>query len=81
MIFGFSPESPQCSRAGCAADATMSVIWRNPKIHGPERRKVWLACDEHATYLHDFLASRAFPVIVEQGIVDGSTTILPEVSA
>ena len=81
MIFTLSPDSPQCSRAGCLADATQSVVWRNPRIHGAERRKVWLACDEHADYLRDFLASRAFPVVVERGVVDGSTTDLPEVNA
>jgi len=81
MILGFSPDSPQCSRAGCAADASFSVVWRNPRIHGPERRKVWLACDEHAEYLRDFLASRAFPVVVEPGVVDGSATTLPEAAA
>lgn len=81
MIFTLSPDSPQCSRAACTADARMSVVWRNPRIHGPERRKVWLACDEHAEYLCDFLASRAFPVVIEDGIVDGSTTTLPEATA
>jgi len=81
MIFGFSPDSPQCSRAACTADARSSVVWRNPRIHGPERRKVWLACDEHAPYLRDFLASRAFPVTVVDGIVDGSGIELPEVNA
>jgi len=81
MIFGLSPDSPQCSRAGCTADASLSVVWRNPRIHGPERRKVWLACEEHAEYLRDFLASRAFPVVVERGVVDGSATALPEAAA
>lgn len=38
--------------------------WRNPRIHGPERVKVWLACDEHVGYLRDYLASRDFPVEV-----------------
>ena len=38
--------------------------WRNPRIHGPERVKVWLACDEHRDWLRDYLASREFPVEV-----------------
>lgn len=54
----------RCSRAGCRADATWSVGWRNPRIHGPERVKLWLACNEHRTFLEDYLASRAFPVLV-----------------
>ncbi len=53
---------PQCSRADCKAAPTQQVIWRNPNIHAPNRQKVWLACDEHAAFLHDYLASRAFPV-------------------
>lgn len=81
MILGLNPDSPQCSRAECRADAEVSVVWRNPKIHGPDRRKVWLACAEHADYLRDFLASRAFPVTVVDGVVDGSGVALPEASA
>jgi len=46
---------PICSRAGCSQMATTTVNWRNPRIHTPERVKVWLACDEHADYLHDYL--------------------------
>lgn len=54
----------RCSRAACAADAVLAVNWRNPRIHGPERVKVWLACEEHVEYLRDYLASRDFPVAV-----------------
>ncbi len=53
-----------CSRAGCAADAAWNVNWRNPRIHGADRVKVWLACDEHVDYLRDYLATRDFPVVV-----------------
>ncbi|MBN9214371.1 MAG: hypothetical protein ABS62_08565 [Microbacterium sp. SCN 70-200] len=53
-----------CSRAGCRADAAWQVIWRNPRIHTPDRRKIWAACDEHVTYLRDYLAARDFPVEV-----------------
>jgi hypothetical protein len=56
--------TPRCSRAACAADAVWSVNWRNPRIHGPDRVKVWLACDEHVSFLRDYLASRDFPVSV-----------------
>lgn len=54
----------RCSRAGCEAVATAAVNWRNPKIHAPDRVKVWLGCDEHRDYLRDFLEARNFPVTV-----------------
>ncbi|MGB4778729.1 hypothetical protein [Microbacterium sp.] len=56
--------APQCSRAGCRANATWQVVWRNPRIHTADRRKVWTACDAHVTFLHDYLAARDFPVEV-----------------
>ena len=34
--------------------------WNNPKLHTPDRRKVWLACDEHRESLSQFLAARGF---------------------
>lgn len=58
------PSEPTCSRAGCRSSATAAVNWRNPKIHGPERVKVWLACDEHTDFLAEYLRSRDFPVLV-----------------
>jgi len=54
-----------CSRAGCRELATWRVLWRNPRIHTPDRTKVWLACDEHVSYLREHLAARSFPVAVE----------------
>ncbi|MCO7202536.1 hypothetical protein NH287_03305 [Microbacterium sp. CnD16-F] len=56
--------SPQCSRAGCHADAQWQVVWRNPRIHSADRRKVWTACPDHVGFLRDYLASRSFPVEV-----------------
>ncbi|MDP5225812.1 MULTISPECIES: hypothetical protein [Arthrobacter] len=49
-----------CSRKGCRAGATWSILWNNPRIHPPERRKIWLACDEHRGWLQDYLQQRAF---------------------
>ncbi|MEI2713085.1 MAG: acetone carboxylase [Nocardioides sp.] len=49
-----------CSAKGCAAAALWELRWNNPKIHTPERRKVWLACDEHLPSLTDFLSARGF---------------------
>lgn len=54
-----------CARAGCRADARWQVVWRNPRIHAADRRKIWLACDDHVSYLRDYLAARDFPVQVE----------------
>lgn len=59
-----SGPAPVCSRAGCSSPATSTVNWRNPRIHSLDRVKVWHACDEHADYLRDYLATRNFPVIV-----------------
>ncbi|KXZ61449.1 hypothetical protein DEU37_1752 [Microbacterium sp. AG790] len=53
-----------CSRTGCRAPASWQVQWRNPRIHSPERRKIWTACDDHVAYLRDYLAARDFPVHV-----------------
>ncbi len=49
-----------CSAKGCTAPAAWSLRWNNPRIHGPERRKSWLACEEHRSSLSDFLAARGF---------------------
>lgn len=61
-----------CSRAGCRADATWHVVWRNPRIHAADRRKIWAACDEHVAYLRDYLAARDFPVSVEAFTAEAS---------
>jgi hypothetical protein len=37
----------------------------NPKLHTPDREKVWAACDEHKQPLADFLAVRSFLKRVE----------------
>ena len=55
---------PICSRAECRATATWNVNWRNPRIHTADRVKVWLACDDHAAYLRDYLEARDFPVLL-----------------
>ena len=49
-----------CSAKGCQAPAVHELRWNNPKLHTPDRRKVWLACDEHRQSLSDFLAARNF---------------------
>lgn len=49
-----------CSAKGCQAEARWQLVWNNPKIHTPDRRKIWLACDEHRVTLGDFLTARGF---------------------
>jgi hypothetical protein len=58
-----------CSARGCQNDAVWVLLWNNPKLHTPDRRKSWLACDEHRTTLGEFLTARGFlkdTVTVEQ---------------
>ena len=50
----------KCSARGCRAEATCALQWNNPKLHPPERRKTWLACDEHRDSLAEFLRARGF---------------------
>ncbi len=52
--------APTCSAKGCQAPADHELRWNNPKLHTPDRRKTWLACDEHRSSLSDFLAARQF---------------------
>jgi hypothetical protein len=50
----------RCSARGCRAAATIDLSWRNPRLHDAGRVKHWLACDDHADQLADFLARRGF---------------------
>jgi hypothetical protein len=61
---GQTDVAPRCSRAGCTSPAEWNVNWRNPKLHTPDRVKVWLACTEHRDSLRDFLDARDFPVVI-----------------
>jgi hypothetical protein len=49
-----------CSSKGCRNEATWKLLWNNPKLHEPDRRKTWLACDEHRESLSIFLSARGF---------------------
>ena len=53
-----------CSAKGCRATAVNAVVWNNPKLHTADRRKVWLACDDHTSSLSDFVALRGFLIEV-----------------
>ena len=54
------PETPICSAKGCRAPAVWVLAWNNPKLHTPERRKTWLACEDHREHLSSFLGMRGF---------------------
>ena len=49
-----------CSAKGCQERADWALVWNNPKLHTPDRRKTWLACDQHRVSLADFLGARGF---------------------
>ncbi len=62
----------RCSAKGCRADGTWQLRWNNPSLHTPDRRKVWLACDEHKVSLSEFLSMRGFLREVEPHEPHGS---------
>ena len=49
-----------CSAKGCREPARWALLWNNPKLHTPERRKTWTACEQHLESLSDFLSARGF---------------------
>ena len=49
-----------CSAKACRAEAVWGLLWNNPSIHDADRRKVWLACDDHRESLSAFLGVRGF---------------------
>ncbi len=51
---------PMCSSQRCTSRAVWALRWNNPMLHAPERRKTWLACDEHREHLTAFLTVRGF---------------------
>jgi hypothetical protein len=51
---------PQCSAKGCRAPAVWALRWNNPKLHTPDHRKTWRACDDHRASLGGFLDLRGF---------------------
>jgi hypothetical protein len=53
-------DTPRCSAKGCVLEARWQLLWNNPKIHTPDRRKTWLACEDHRSSLSDFLGARGF---------------------
>ncbi|TWE12708.1 hypothetical protein [Rudaeicoccus suwonensis] len=53
-----------CSAKDCGQRAVHGLVWRNPRIHTDDRRKIWLACDAHRESLSQFLSMRGFPLTV-----------------
>jgi hypothetical protein len=49
-----------CSARGCRSAAVWALRWNNPRLHTPQRRKTWLACDPHRGSLTQFLELRGF---------------------
>jgi len=49
-----------CSAKGCQSPAAWALVWNNPKVHTPDREKIWTACDTHKASLSEFLALRSF---------------------
>lgn len=54
------PDAEICSARGCREPARWQLLWNNPKLHTPDRRKTWLACDTHRESLEAFLGARGF---------------------
>lgn len=52
------PDGPVCSAKGCRVEAAYDLRWNNPKIHTPDRRKHWLACEAHRDSLAGYLSAR-----------------------
>ena len=63
LPFGTAPREAGgliCSAKGCRATARWALRWNNPSLHDPQRRKTWLACDDHRQSLSEFLGVRGF---------------------
>jgi hypothetical protein len=54
------PDDLVCSARDCQQPAAYDLQWNNPKIHTADRRKHWLACDDHHESLAQFLSARGF---------------------
>ena len=50
----------RCSSRGCSAGAVWALLWNNPALHSPDRRKTWAACEVHREHLAGFLTARGF---------------------
>ena len=55
-----APDDLRCSAKGCKRAPAWRLLWNNPSLHTPDRRKTWLACDDHREHLSQFLGARRF---------------------
>lgn len=46
-------------------DAQHALVWNNPKVHTPDREKLWHACESHRESLSQFLELRGFLIRVD----------------
>jgi hypothetical protein len=60
-----------------------ALRWNNPRLHPPERRKIWLACEDHRRELESFLATRGLlrEVVAVEDVVEHAAEDLPEGSS
>lgn len=54
------PSDLVCSARGCGGSAVWALRWNNPRLHTPDRRKTWLACEAHKPSLSEHLSIRGF---------------------
>jgi hypothetical protein len=59
-------EQVVCAARGCQMTASYAVVWNNPRIHPPEREKIWVACEAHRQWLADYLDMRGLLRRVER---------------
>lgn len=64
-----------CSSRGCRETASWKVVWNNPRLHTPDREKVWTACDEHRATLSEYLSLRSMLRRVEPLDATGESTV------
>lgn len=57
---GGPADARRCSAKACGQSATWALLWNNPKLHTSDRRKIWLACEDHRESLGAFLTLRSF---------------------
>jgi hypothetical protein len=68
------PSDLVCSARACGGRAVHALRWNNPRLHTPDRRKTWLACEEHLESLSQHLDVRGFlrEVVPAEHLGDGA---------
>lgn len=60
-----SAERDLLGHGGCHGPETWEVVWNSPRLHTPDREKVWVACGKHMQPLPDNLTVRSYLKRVE----------------